>query len=121
AGQVDRLLRQAIKVDGVNVISAAVEVPSQEALREMGDVLRERAGRGVVVLGSVINGKPGLVAMVTPGVGVNASDLVRKVAGTIGGSGGGRPDIAQAGGRFPDKLDEALGQVVPLVRAQLEG
>ncbi len=120
ASQVDRLLRQATKVDGVNVISAAVQVPSQEALREMGDIVRERAGRGVVVLGSVINGKPGLVAMVTPGVGVNASELVRKVAGTIGGSGGGRPDVAQAGGRFPEKLDEALGQVVPLVRAQLE-
>jgi alanyl-tRNA synthetase len=120
ASQVDRLLRQATKVDGVNVISAAVQVPSQEALREMGDVVRERAGRGVVVLGSVINGKPGLVAMVTPGVRVNASELVRKVASTIGGSGGGRPDVAQAGGRFPEKLDEALDQVVPLVRAQLE-
>jgi alanyl-tRNA synthetase len=119
AGEVDRLLGQRVTVDGVNVISATVQAPSPEALREMGDVVRERAGRGVVVLGSVFNGKPGLVAMVTPGVGVNASDLVRKVAGTIGGSGGGRPDLAQAGGRFPEKLSEALDQVVPLVRAQL--
>jgi len=118
-GQVERLLNQVVKVDGVSVISAEVQAPNQEALREMGDILRDRSGRGVVVLGSVFNGKPGLVAMVTPGVTVNASDLVRKVAATIGGSGGGRPDVAQAGGRFPDKLGEALDQVVPLVRAQL--
>ncbi|HVC31939.1 MAG TPA: alanine--tRNA ligase [Chloroflexota bacterium] len=119
AGQVEGLLRQAVKVDGVKVITATVQAPNQEALREMGDILRERAGRGVVVLGSVFNGKPGLVAMVTPGVAVNASELVRKVAGAIGGSGGGRPDVAQAGGRFPDKLNEALDQVVPLVRTLL--
>lgn len=119
ASQVDRLLRDAVEVDGIVVVSAAVEAPNQEALRALGDVVRERAGRGVVVLGSVFNGKPGLVAMVTPGVRVNASKLVRTVAATIGGSGGGRPDVAQAGGRYPEKLDDALRQVVPLVKAQL--
>ena len=121
AGQVDRLLGQSVKVDGVNVISASVQAPNQEALRQMGDIVRERAGRGVVVLGSIFNGKPGLVAMVTPGVEVNASELVRKVAGTIGGSGGGRPDVAQAGGRYPEKLEQALQEVLPFVRARLGG
>ncbi|MGH2461390.1 MAG: alanine--tRNA ligase [Chloroflexota bacterium] len=119
-GQVDRLLSAAVRVDGVSVISASVQASNPEALRELGDVIRERAGRGVVVLGSVFNGKPGLVAMVTPGVGVNASELVKKVAGTIGGSGGGRPDVAQAGGRYPEKLEQALQEVVPFVRARLE-
>ncbi|HLH74178.1 MAG TPA: DHHA1 domain-containing protein, partial [Chloroflexota bacterium] len=80
---------------------------------------RERLPHAVIVLGGVFNGKPGLVAMVTPGVKVNASNLVRKLAATIGGGGGGRSDLAQAGGRFPEKLGEALAQTVPLVRADL--
>ncbi|MBX6770839.1 MAG: alanine--tRNA ligase [Chloroflexi bacterium] len=119
ASQAERLLNEAVQVDGITVVSARVDAPSTEALREMGDVLRDRVQRGVVVLGSVFNGRPGLVAMVTPGVGINAADLARTVAIRIGGSGGGRPDLAQAGGRHPEKLSEALAEVVPYVRAHL--
>lgn len=119
AGEVDRLLARAVPVDDLEVIAAQVEVPSLDALRELGDRLRSRIRRGVIVLGSVLGGKPALIAMVTPGVAINASDLVKKVAAIVGGSGGGRPDLAQAGGRFPEKLGEALQQVVPLVRGQL--
>ncbi|HVB97218.1 MAG TPA: alanine--tRNA ligase [Chloroflexota bacterium] len=119
-GTVDQLLHRAVEVDGVKVISASVEAPNQEALRDVGDALRERVSHAVIVLGSVFNGKPGLVAMVSPGVDVNAINLVRQLATTIGGGGGGRPDVAQAGGRFPDKLGEALAQTVPLVRAGLK-
>lgn len=116
---VDELLDRAVTVDGVQVVAAAVSAPNQETLREMGDAIRGRIDRGVVVLGSIFNGKPGLIVMVTPGVPINASTLVRQIAATIGGSGGGRPDLAQAGGRYPDKLGEALDQAVPLVRAEV--
>ena len=85
----------------------------------MTDELRSRLAPSVVVLGSVFDGKPTIVAMVTPGVKVNASDVVRAIAPTIGGSGGGRPEMAQAGGRFAEKLPEALKEVAPLVHRQL--
>ena len=76
----------------------------------------------VVVLGAVVNGSPMLVAMVTPDLvdkGLHAGNMVREAAGVIGGSGGGRPEMAQAGGRQAEKLDEALGGVPELVRRSL--
>jgi len=117
--EVDELLGQAQAVAGTKVLAAQVKAPSIQTLREMTDTLRNRLGPSVVVLASVFDGKPSIVAMVTPNVKVNASELVRKIAPTIGGSGGGRPDMAQAGGRYPEKLHDALREVVPLVSQQL--
>ena len=113
------LLESRQNVDGVTVLAARATTNSVDSLREMGDWLRDKIGSGVVVLGSVINDRPMLVAMVTPdlvAVGFDASDIARGAAKAIGGGGGGRPELAQAGGRHADKLDEALSLVPKLVR-----
>ena len=105
-------------VDGVTVLASSVEAPNVDAMRDMGDWLRDKLGSGVVVLGAVIGERPVLVAMVTPDLvsrGHNASDIVKGAAKAIGGGGGGRPDVAQAGGRRADGLEEALGLVHRLV------
>ena len=105
-------------VDGVTVLASSVEAPNVDAMRDMGDWLRDKLGSGVVVLGAVIGGRPVLVAMVTPDLvsrGHSASDIVKGAAKAIGGGGGGRPDVAQAGGRRADGLEEALGLVHRLV------
>ncbi len=111
-------------VDGVAVIARSVEASNVDALRDMGDWLRDKLVSGVVVLGAVVDERPALVAMVTPDLvarGHNASDIVKRAAKAIGGGGGGRPDMAQAGGRRADALDEALGMVHHLVRERAEG
>ena len=85
--------------------------PAPTRLREAADHLRNTLGSGVVVLGSVIDGKPSLVAMATPDVvqrGFHAGKLLKTLAPIIGGGGGGRPDMAQAGGRDSARLDDAL-------------
>lgn len=117
--QLDRLLRQVEVVDGVQVVAAQVDLPDVARLREMGDFLRERLGSAVIVLATVIEGQARLVAMVTPDLvakGYHAGHLVRRVAEAVGGTGGGRPEMAQGGGRFGSRLEEALSQVRHLVR-----
>jgi alanyl-tRNA synthetase len=84
-----------------------------DMLREMTDWVRDRLGSGVVVLGTVLAGRPALVAAVTPDLverGVDAGRLVRGLAHVVGGGGGGKPTLAQAGGRDPNRLDDALRQ-----------
>ena len=111
-------------VDGVTVLATSVEASNVDAMRDMGDWLRDKLGSGVVVLGAVIGGRPALVAMVTPDLvsrGHSASDIVKGAAKAIGGGGGGRPDVAQAGGRRADGLEEALGMVRGLVSERAGG
>jgi alanyl-tRNA synthetase len=113
------LLAMKQDVDGVQVLAGKVSVSRVDALREMGDWLRDKLGSGVVVLGSVVDGRPVLVAMVTADLvegGLDASRIARGAAKAIQGGGGGSQDVAQAGGRRADKLDEALGLVPALVR-----
>ncbi|MDA8187178.1 MAG: alanine--tRNA ligase [Dehalococcoidales bacterium] len=118
--EVEALVARAQEVNGVKVVAAQVPPVSMEVLREMGDSLRSRLGRSVVVLGSVFEGKPGFVAMVSPGVQVHAGQIAKQVAAAVGGSGGGRPDMAQAGGKDPSKIREALQLVLPLVKDSLK-
>jgi alanyl-tRNA synthetase len=121
AKDVDHLLRQVVTVDGLRVLAAEVEAPNQETLREMGDLLRGKIAPGVVALGSVFNGRPGMVVMVSGNAKVNARDVVNRIAPTMGGGGGGSPQVAQAGGRLPEKLGAALSQVVPVVQELVTG
>jgi alanyl-tRNA synthetase len=89
----------------------------------MADWFRDRVKSGVAVLGTVKDGKPLIVAAVTEdliGRGLKAGDIVREVAKVVGGGGGGRADMAQAGGRNPDKLAEALDTVRALVEGSLK-
>jgi alanyl-tRNA synthetase len=116
------VLDKAEKVEGVSVLAAQVDVPNVETLREMCDWFRERIGSGVIVLGTVISGQPSLVAAVTEDLvarGLDAGRMVKEVARTVGGGGGGKPTMAHAGGRDAAKLSAALARVPDLVRAGL--
>ncbi|HQE93366.1 MAG TPA: alanine--tRNA ligase [Anaerolineae bacterium] len=117
------LLNKVVEIDGVPVLAARVDVPDADMLREMADWFRDKMQGGVIVLGTVIDAKPLLIAATTKALvqerGVHAGYLVRDLARVVGGGGGGRPDMAQAGGRDPSRLTEALDQVPALVRAML--
>jgi len=118
----EALLAQVQEVEGVRVLSARVSVSSVEAMREMGDHLRQRLGSGAVVLGAVLDGRPTLVAMLTPDLverGLHAGVILKEASRAIEGGGGGRPEMAQAGGRRPEGLDSALRQAVEAVRRQV--
>lgn len=120
--QLEELLDQVQEVAGVPLLVARVNVPDMETLREMTDWYRERVRSGVVVLGAVLEGRPAFVAAVTPDLarqGVDAVQLVRGVAQVVGGGGGGRPTLAQAGGRDARRLDEALRRAPQLLQEAL--
>ncbi len=121
----DMLLDSVHDVEGVTLLSARVAVSNADSLREMGDYLRDKLGSGVVVLGSVINDRPMLVAMVTSDLieqhGLNAADIARGAARAVGGGGGGRAEVAQAGGRDASKLNDALTLVQKLVQEAMSG
>ena len=104
-------------VNGVKVIAKKVAVDSPAALRDLADKFRDKIGSGVVVLGSVSGDKVLLISVVTKDLikRCHAGNIIKQVAGIVGGSGGGRPDMAQAGGTQPEKLDEALGKVVEMI------
>ncbi|MFQ5886246.1 MAG: DHHA1 domain-containing protein, partial [Anaerolineae bacterium] len=112
--EVDSLLEKVTEVKGVKLLAAEVRVDDIESLREMTDWVRDRLGSAVVVLGAVLGDKPALVAAVTPDLverGLRADWLAKEVANLVGGGGGGRPTLAQAGGRDASKLQEALAAV----------
>jgi alanyl-tRNA synthetase len=104
-------LGQVQEVDGIKLLSLRVEATDMEALRSMGDRYRDKIGSGVIVLGALIKSKPNFLAMVTPDLvarGLSADHLIKEVAKVAGGGGGGRPTLAQAGGKDASKLDDAL-------------
>ena len=115
----EALLDSVQEVGGVKVLSVRATAANADSLREIGDYLRDKMRSGVVVLGSVINDRPMLVSMVTADLvsekGLNAADIARTAARAIGGGGGGRPEVAQAGGRDASKLDDALAMVPGIV------
>jgi alanyl-tRNA synthetase len=107
----------------VPLLAERVEANEIETMRQMTDWFRERHPSGVVVLGAVIGDRPQLVGAVTSDLvarGLRADHLVKTVARSIGGGGGGRPTLAQAGGRDASRLDEALESVLGLVHEMLE-
>ena len=117
------LLSQVQDVNGVPVLAVQVEATNMEILREMTDWFRDRLPSGVIVLGAVMDGKPGFVAAVTPDLverGLHAGKLVQASSRIVGGGGGGRPTLAQAGGRDASKLREAIEVVPGLVGKALE-
>jgi alanyl-tRNA synthetase len=109
----DDLLAGAREVNGVAVVAGRIDGLDAEALREVVDTIRDRLGSGVVCVGSAVDGKVSLVAAVTKDLTkrVQAGRLVQEIAKVVGGGGGGRPDLAQAGGKDPAKLDQALALV----------
>ena len=102
---------------GVKVVTRRVEGVDPRALREMADRMRQKYGSAVVAIGSVVDGKVAILVAVTPDLTgrIKAGDIVKQIAPIVGGTGGGRPDFAQAGGRDASRLDEALERIVALV------
>ena len=122
--QFEALLNDVETVGGASVLVAEVPPTAPETLREMTDWFRDRVTSGVVVLGMVADGgKPQLIAAVTRDLTkrVQAGSIIKSIAQTIGGGGGGRPDMAQAGGKDAERLPDALRQASELVRAALAG
>jgi alanyl-tRNA synthetase len=116
------LLDDAVSVDGVRVLAARVDAPSIESLRYFADSARKQLGSGVAVLASTVDGRPQFVSIVTQDLiprGLHAGDLLRRVASVSGGGGGGRPDMAQGGGKDASKIGEALSIVPEAVRDML--
>lgn len=113
AGQGDELLNQAVDVNGIKVLAATMEGADVATLREAMDKLKDKLGTAAIVLASVIDGKVSLIAGVTKDATgkVKAGELVNFVAQQVGGKGGGRPDMAQAGGTDPAGLPNALAGV----------
>ena len=115
---IDKLLSNVQEVNGVRVLAAQVDAANNDVLREMSDWLRDRIGSGIVVLGAVMGDKPGLIVAVTPDLltkGYDAGKLIRPIAAIIGGGGGGRPNLAQAGGKDSAKLAEAIASAPKLI------
>ncbi|TDL77286.1 alanine--tRNA ligase [Rhodococcus qingshengii] len=105
------LVSKAKVIDGVTVLAAKVQASDMNNLRNMADDLKQKVGSAVILLGSVNEGKVNLIAAVTKDLidkGYHAGKLIKEVATRCGGGGGGRPDMAQAGGKDPEKLDSAL-------------
>ena len=114
ASQFDRYLEEVPTVAGVPVLTAILPGADGDTLRKMTDLFRERYPKGVAVLASVSDDRPMLVAAVAPDLvahGLHAGELVKFVAQPLGGSGGGRPTLAQAGGKDASRLEEALASV----------
>jgi alanyl-tRNA synthetase len=120
-GDIDGIINGAKMVGNARVVVSRVVLDSPKTLREMGDKIRDKLGSGIVVLGGEYQGKAALLAMVTKDMTgtYKAGDIIKKVSALVGGKGGGRPDMAQAGGPYPDKLDEALKAVYEIVNNQL--
>ncbi|MDO9464349.1 MAG: alanine--tRNA ligase [bacterium] len=117
---IDDFIKKAITVNNVKLVSASLKNMGHEALRDIADVLKTKLGSSaVVVLGSVKKNKVCLVTAVTSDLvskGLHAGRIIKEIAQITGGSGGGRPDMAQAGGKDVSKLDQALKQVPEIIR-----
>ena len=117
------IINSSIEMDGIKTIAYKVENMDIDSLRNLGDEVRDKINSGVIVLASVNNDKVTFLAMVTKDLvkkGISAGITVREVAKVTGGNGGGRPDMAQAGGKDKTKVDEALSMVSELVKNQFK-
>ncbi len=111
------------RIDGVEAMVQRVEADSPAALRDLADKFRDRLKTGVVVLGAAVGKKAFLVAMVTKDVAgkIHAGRIVKEIAPVVGGGGGGRPDMAQAGGSQPENLDQALERAWKIIESMAGG
>lgn len=124
AGSVGELIAAADEVDGVKIITYAPETGDREMMRQFIDQVRRQGVSAAMVLGCVDDGKVAITAAVTKDLiarGLKAGDCVKIAAKVVGGGGGGRPDMAEAGGRFPEKLPEALSAGAAYYREKLGG
>ena len=117
------VMSQVEEVNGVNVLAISVEGVDMNGLRDLGDQLKEKLGEGVVVIASSANDKVNLIAMATDGAmkqGAHAGNLIKGIAALVGGGGGGRPNMAQAGGKNPAGIPDAVAKVSEVLEGQLK-
>ena len=122
-GLVDEIIAKAEDVNGFKYVSAKVSGIDMNALRNMGDQIKEKSGEGVIVLASDVDGKVNFVVMCSDEAvkkGAKAGNIVKAAATVCGGGGGGRPNMAQAGGKDPSKIDEALATAKTTVEDMLK-
>ncbi len=123
SGSVDSILNEAESVGDAKIICRRVDGVDRDGLREFADQLRQKGGSVALLLAAEIDGKVALLAAVSKDLvkrGVKAGDCVREAAKSVGGGGGGRPDMAEAGGKDPGKIDEALNVASEYFRAALK-
>ena len=116
------VMDNVIDVKGVSLLTVKLEDTDMDALRNLGDSLKEKLDSGVVVLASSSSGKVNLIAMATEAAiksGAHAGNLIKGIAGLVGGGGGGRPNMAQAGGKNPDGIEAALEKTKEILEGQL--
>lgn len=122
-GEVDTLLSGSQEINGVRVVVGEVSINDIDGLRTIADMVRDRLQCGVVTLGSIHADKVNFVAMATKEAvarGVHAGNIVKDVSKITGGGGGGRPDMAQAGGRQPEKITDALQFALEVIKNQIK-
>ena len=121
SSDLDQIFKSKTEIKGLQVIAAKITLDSPRTLREVGDKVRDNMGSGVAVLGGEIKGKAALLVLVSKDLTdtLNAGQLVNQVASYVGGKGGGRPDMAQAGGPFADKVSEAISAVPQIVEKSM--
>ncbi len=117
------VMDQVKEVKGVKLLAASVDNVDMNGLRDLGDQLKEKLGDGVVVLASAKDGKVNLIAMATDAAmkqGAHAGNLIKGIAALVGGGGGGRPNMAQAGGKNPDGIGAAMEEAAKVLEGQIK-
>ena len=117
------VMNQVIEVKGVKLLAASVDGVDMNGLRDLGDQLKEKLGEGVVVLLSNMDGKVNIIAMATDAAlkaGAHAGNLIKGIAALVGGGGGGRPNMAQAGGKNPAGISAAIAEAAKVLEGQIK-
>ncbi len=117
------VMNQVVEVKGVKLLATSVAGVDMNGLRDLGDQLKEKLGQGVVVIASEVDGKVNLIAMATDDAmskGAHAGNLIKGIAALVGGGGGGRPNMAQAGGKNPAGIPDAVAKVSEVLEGQLK-
>ena len=117
------VMDQVQDVNGVKLLAVSVADVDMNGLRDLGDQLKEKLGEGVVVLASAKDGKVNLIAMATDAAmkqGAHAGNLIKGIAALVGGGGGGRPNMAQAGGKNPAGIDAAIAEAAKVLAGQID-
>ncbi len=116
------VMNKVKEVKGIKVLATSVAGVDMNGLRNLGDELKTKIGEGVVVLASAVDGKVSLLAMATEEAmkkGAHAGNLIKEIASLVGGGGGGRPNMAQAGGKNPAGIDDAMNKVIEILEKQI--
>lgn len=116
------VMSQVVEVKGMKLLAAKVDGVDMNGLRDLGDKLKDKLGEGVIMLASSAQGRVNLMTMATKEAvekGAHAGNLIKEIAALVGGGGGGRPNMAQAGGKNPEGIDAAVAKVKEVLESQL--